>query len=210
MDRSRTFFRTAAPRGAFDSDQTPAAFRRNYLTGGHDQVVFLRLDPDSVHLEHSPNEASPASRKPTRSERPSRTDYTRPEDPKILGETRHGQLIESPEELATKNALLDRAVEQAKHGVKPSFRFVGDEHESVAEVARQNVKLDHAVKVASRTKHKERATETWNPGMSFENFKSMLSHIAEASQSPSSLMNKGVLRIALSNASVARSADRNV
>lgn len=167
----------SSSRGAFDSDQTPAAFGRNYLTGGHDQVVFLRLDPDSVHLEQSPNGASSASRKPVRTERSSRTDFTRPEDPKILGETRHGQLIESPEELATKNALLDRAVGEAKHGVKPSFRFVGDERESIAEVARQNVKLDHAVELASRAEHEERATETWTPGMSFERFKNMLSHI---------------------------------
>ena len=82
-----------------------------------------------------------AEHRPAAEHLPIRTDYTRPDADRILGETRHGSLVESKAELEAKNALLARAERDARSGRIDEVRFVGDGRESAREVARQNEKL---------------------------------------------------------------------
>ena len=63
----------------------------------------------------------------------------------IHGEIRAGHLVETPEELHLKNAIMAEAVRDARAGETLDVRFVGNGRETAREVALQNEKLQHAI-----------------------------------------------------------------
>jgi peptidoglycan hydrolase-like protein with peptidoglycan-binding domain/GH24 family phage-related lysozyme (muramidase) len=146
--------------GSFTNQNTPAQFSYNYVTHREqDQVVYLRIDPNSVDLAKlretpipekllGPDNAPPNASLTTRGGPPEA-----PQPPQkvelpawhVSGETRDGVLVESKSVLAHKNALLQVAIEGAKNGHTPAFAFTASPGESKQTVEMQNQFLDRAV-----------------------------------------------------------------
>ncbi len=155
----------SSSRGSFTNQDTPAQFSYNYVTHKQqDQVVYLRIDPNSVDLDKlretpipekllGPDNAPPIGALPIRARAPEPTQQGKPAAPEVSslpawhlsGETRNGILVESKSVLDQKNALLQLAIDGAKNGHTPGFAFTATPGESKQTVEMQNQFLDRAV-----------------------------------------------------------------
>jgi peptidoglycan hydrolase-like protein with peptidoglycan-binding domain len=161
----------SSSKGSFSNQDTPAQFSYNYVTHQQqDQVVYLRIDPNSVDLAKlretpipekllGPDNAPPSGPLQVRSGGAGPTPQSAPAPlaPELShaasalpawhlsGETRNGALVESKPVLDQKNALLQLAIEGAKNGQTPAFAFTATPGESKQTVEMQNQFLDRAV-----------------------------------------------------------------